>query len=64
MNGIPLATQGYVQIIDFSDPENPEMVARYEVPEYGTHNVWVEDDVLYQGLLRRGACAWWTCRAT
>ena len=54
MNGIPLATQGYVQIIDFSDPENPEMVARYEVPEYGTHNVWVEDDVLYQAYYEGG----------
>ena len=54
MNGIPLATQGYIQIIDFSDPENPEMVARYEVPEYGTHNVWVEDDVLYQAYYEGG----------
>ena len=54
MNGIPLATQGYVQIIDFSDPENPEMVARYEVPEYGTHNIWVEDDVLYQAYYEGG----------
>ena len=54
MHGIPLATQGYVQIIDFSDPENPEMVARYEVPEYGTHNIWVEDDILYQAYYEGG----------
>ncbi len=54
MHGIPLATQGYIQIIDFSDPENPEMVARYEVPEYGTHNIWVEDDVLYQAYYEGG----------
>ena len=54
MNGIPLATQGYIQIIDFSDPESPEMVARYEVPEYGTHNIWVEDDVLYQAYYEGG----------
>lgn len=54
MNGVPLATQGYIQIIDFSDPENPEMVARYEVPEYGTHNIWVEDDVLYQAYYEGG----------
>lgn len=53
-HGIPLATQGYVQIIDFSDPENPEMVARYEVPEYGTHNIWVEDDKLYQAYYEGG----------
>ena len=54
MNGIPLATQGYIQIIDFSDPENPEMVSRYEVPEYGTHNIWVENDVLYQAYYEGG----------
>ena len=54
MNGIPLATQGYIQIIDFTDPENPEMVARYEVSEYGTHNIWVEDDKLYQAYYEGG----------
>jgi hypothetical protein len=52
--GIPLTTQGYIQVIDFTDPENPEMVARYEVPEYGTHNIWVEDDVLYQAYYEGG----------
>ena len=54
MNGIPLATQGYIQIIDLSDPESPQMVARYEVPEYGTHNIWVEDDILYQAYYEGG----------
>ncbi len=54
MHGVPLATQGHVQIIDFSDPENPEMIARYEVPEYGTHNIWVEDDKLYQAYYEGG----------
>lgn len=53
-NGIPLTTQGYIQVIDFTDPENPEMVARYEVSEYGTHNIWVEDDVLYQAYYEGG----------
>jgi hypothetical protein len=54
MNGIPLATQGYIQVIDFTDPDNPEMVARYEVSEYGTHNIWVEDDMLYQAYYEGG----------
>ena len=54
MNGIPLATRGYIQIVDFSDPESPRMVARYEVPEYGTHNIWVEDDILYQAYYEGG----------
>ncbi len=52
--GTILSTAGYIQIIDFSDPEEPEMVARYEVPEYGTHNIWVEDDVLYQAYYEGG----------
>ena len=54
MNGVPLATQGYIQVIDFTDPDNPEMVARYEVTEYGTHNIWVEDDILYQAYYEGG----------
>lgn len=52
--GIPLVTRGYIQIFDFTDPENPEMVARYEVPEFGTHNLWVEDDKLYQAYYEGG----------
>jgi hypothetical protein len=52
--GIPLVTRGYIQIVDFTDPENPEMVARYEVPEFGTHNLWVEDDKLYQSYYEGG----------
>ncbi len=46
-DGQPEVTSGYIHVIDFTDPENPEDVARYEVPEFGTHNLWVEDDVLY-----------------
>jgi hypothetical protein len=52
--GIPLVTRGYIQIVDFTDPENPEMVARYEMPEFGTHNLWVEDDKLYQAYYEGG----------
>ena len=52
--GFPLATAGYIQIIDFTDPEHPEMVSRYEVKEFGTHNIWVEDDVLYMGYYEGG----------
>jgi hypothetical protein len=52
--GTILSTAGYIQVIDFTDPENPEMVARYEVPEYGTHNIWVEDDILYQAYYEGG----------
>ena len=48
--------RGYIHVIDVSDIDNPTEVAKYEVPEAGAHNVWVEDDVLYiayyQGGLR------------
>ncbi len=54
LGGIPLTTSGYIQIVDFTDPENPEMVGRYEVPEYGTHNFWIEDDRLYQAYYEGG----------
>ncbi|MEQ9568620.1 MAG: Ig-like domain-containing protein, partial [Longimicrobiales bacterium] len=50
----PTVTSGYIHIIDFTDPENPRDVARYEVPEFGTHNLWVEDDVLYVAYYEGG----------
>ena len=53
----PTVTSGYIHIIDFTDPENPKDVARYEVPEFGTHNLWVEDDVLYVAYYEGGVRA-------
>ena len=38
---------GYMHFIDFSDLDNPREVARYEVPGAGTHNFWVEGNLLY-----------------
>lgn len=52
--GKPAATEGYIHIIDFTDPENPRDVARYEAPEFGTHNLWVEDDKLYVAYYEGG----------
>ena len=52
--GYPRATSGYIQIVDFTDPLNPVQLARYEVSEYGTHNMWVEDDILYQAYYEGG----------
>ncbi|MDX1492780.1 MAG: Ig-like domain-containing protein [Longimicrobiales bacterium] len=52
--GVQGRMDGYLHIIDFTDPENPKDVARYEVPEAGTHNSWVEDDVLYQAYYKGG----------
>lgn len=48
--------RGFIHVIDVSDIENPREVAKYDLPEAGAHNVWVEDEVLYiayyQGGLR------------
>jgi len=43
-----------VHVIDYSDADNPREVARYEVPEAGAHNFWVEDDLLYVGYYQGG----------
>ncbi len=53
-SGTPRNTAGYIHIVDFTDPENPQKVARYHVPEYGTHNIWIEDDILYQAYYEGG----------
>jgi hypothetical protein len=52
--GTPSVTRGYIHIIDFTDPENPVDIARYEVPEFGTHNLWVEDDMMYVAYYEGG----------
>jgi hypothetical protein len=52
--GVPSHTAGYVHILDFTEMESPLKIARYKVPEYGTHNIWVEDDVLYQAYYEGG----------
>lgn len=45
---------GYLHFMDMTDPENPKEVARYEVPEAGSHNFWVQDDLLYIGYYNGG----------
>jgi len=52
--GTPSMSAGYLHIVDVTDPENTEVIARYQVPEYGTHNTWVEDDILYQAYWEGG----------
>lgn len=54
--GRPSHTDGYIHILDWTDKsEDPEIVAKYHVPEYGTHNIWVKDDILYQAYYEGGA---------
>lgn len=52
--GAPSRAAGWVHVIDWSDWENPQEVARYQVPEAGSHNLWVEDDVLYVAFYNGG----------
>lgn len=46
--------RGYIHVLDMTDIENPVEVARYEVPEAGAHNVWIEDDKMYVGYYQAG----------
>ena len=47
-------TTGFLHFVDFTDLKNPIEVARYELPGYGSHNFWVEDDVVYAGMYNGG----------
>ncbi len=50
----PIEARGYIHVVDYDDPENPVEVGRYEVPEAGAHNIWVEGDRLYVGYYQGG----------
>ena len=50
----PTIPAGWLHFIDFSNPGNPEEVARFEIPGAGTHNIWIEDDTLYVGYYNAG----------
>jgi hypothetical protein len=52
-NRIPV--RGIVHVLDVSNIEQPRKVAEYSVPEAGSHNIWVEDDILYMGYYNGGA---------
>jgi hypothetical protein len=53
-SGPAVAAAGWIHIIEFDDMAKPREVARYEVPEGGTHNFWIEDDVLYVAYYNQG----------
>lgn len=52
--GLPTYPRGWFHFIDFTDLEAPREVARYQVPEAGTHNLWIEGDVLYGAYYNGG----------
>ncbi len=52
--GIAQTSGGYTHIVDFTDPMNPMPVGRYHLEDYGSHDIIVEDDVLYQAYYDGG----------
>ena len=50
----PSYARGWLHFIDFTDLKNPKEVARYEVPEAGTHNFWVDGTTLYVAYYNGG----------
>jgi len=52
--GVPQTSGGYTHIVDFTDPKSPKEIARYEQPEFGSHDIIVQDDVLYQAYYDGG----------
>ncbi len=46
--------RGYIHVVDYQDPENPVEVGRYEIPEAGVHNIWIEGDRMYLGYYQAG----------
>ncbi len=53
---IPSRAKGWLHFVDFSDPENPKEVARYELADSGPHNLWVdwEEEIMYVGYYDAG----------
>ena len=52
--GVPQTSAGYTHIIDFTDPTNPQNIAKYHQEEFGAHDIIVEDDVMYQAYYDGG----------
>lgn len=50
-NGDPA---GWIHFFKLNNWEEAEEVARYEVPEAGTHNLWVKDDIMYVAYYQGG----------
>jgi hypothetical protein len=50
----PVVPAGFMHVVDFTDPDNPVQVARFEIPDAGSHNIWVEDDILYAAFYNAG----------
>ena len=52
--GVAQTSGGYTHIIDFTDPMHPIPVGRYHLEDYGSHDIIVQDDILYQAYYDGG----------
>ena len=52
--GIPQTSGGYTHIVDFTDPLHPKAVGRYHVEDFGSHDIIVQDDIMYQAYYDGG----------
>ncbi|GAB5407861.1 MAG: Ig-like domain-containing protein [Balneolaceae bacterium] len=50
----PNRAAGWVHFIKMNSWDSPEEVARYQVPEAGSHNYWIEGDILYAAFYNGG----------
>ena len=50
----PNMAGGFLHFVDFTDLENPEEIAKFEVPFAGSHNYWVEGETLYAAFYNGG----------
>ena len=50
----PGRAAGWIHVFEWDEWDSAREVARYQVPEAGTHNLWVEDDILYIGYYNGG----------
>jgi hypothetical protein len=50
----PVAAAGWIHFIKFDAWDQPAEVARYQVPEAGTHNFWVVGDLLFVAYYNAG----------
>ncbi len=52
--GVAQTSGGYVHIVDATDPMNMKKVGRYHLEDYGSHDIIVENDILYQAYYDGG----------
>ena len=48
---IPSRAKGWIHIVEFDDMSEPREVARYQLPDSGPHNLWIdwEKEIMYVG---------------